>query len=216
MTDNKGDHMRIATWNVQRPAAGDTRARLAEYIERINADVWVLIDTPPGLRPGAAHACVHSAEVAAHPGFVAAAIWSKHPIRALSVSDSVHTAAAALVLPDGGELIVYGTMLLAESHRPEWLELRRQHPAAEFCVVGQYDGSIAALEPAFIDAQLACVTDGSGDPVHAQSGGERSTTVHVAVSADLAERVSGRGSWPTGTEPLHDLTDHFGLYVDID
>jgi hypothetical protein len=207
--------MRIATWNVQRPADSSTRARLAEYIERINADVWVLTDTPPGLRPGARHASVHTAESATHPGFVGAAIWSKHPIRALTAADPLQAVAAAITLPDGSELIVYGTAHVAEAHRAEWLHLRREHPAAEFCVAGQSD-AVAALEPAFIDAQLACVTQGHDDPVAAQSGGERSATGHIALSADLAERVSGRGSWPAGTEPLRELSAHFGLYVDIE
>lgn len=207
--------MRIATWNVQKPGGGDTRARLAEYLERINADVWVLTDTPPGLRPGANHACVQTPEIAGRPGVVGAAIWSKHAIRALGTSDPMHAVAAAITLPEGGELIVYGASVLSESHRPDWLQLRRQYPAAEFCVIGTAH-DIDALEPAFVDAQLSCATQGAGDPVFAQSGGERAATSHIALSADLAERVAGRGSWPAGTEPLHELSDHFGIFVDID
>ena len=208
--------MRIATWNVQKPGAADTRARLVEYIERTNADVWVLTETPPGLRPGASHACVQTPEIAGRPGVVSAAIWSKHPIRALATSNPMRAVAAAITLPDGGELIVYGASVLDETHRPDWFELRRQHAAAEFCVMGTTAQRIETMEPAFIDAQLSCVTQGDGDPVLAQSGGERSSTSHIALSADLAERVSGRGSWPAGTEPLHELSEHFGIYVDIE
>lgn len=209
--------MRIATWNVQKPAGSDTRARLVEYIERINADVWVLTDTAPGLRPGAAHACVHTAESAGQPGVLGAAIWSKHAIRGLgATTDSTRVVTAVITLPEGGELIVYASCLLAEAQRTEWLELRRQYPAAEFCVAGHVNDTVTTLETAFIDAQLACVTQGDDDPVFAQSGGERSATEHIALSADLSERISGRGSWPAGIDPVRELSEYFGIYVDID
>jgi hypothetical protein len=209
--------MRIATWNVQRPTGSDKRARLVEYIERINADVWVLIETAPGLRPSAMHACAHTAESAGQPGVLGAAIWSRHAIRGLSATtDPTRVVAAAITLADGGELIVYGAAIVTDTQRDEWVALRRQHPAAEFCVAGHVNGRMASLEPAFVDAQLACVTQGEDDPVFAQSGGERAATEHIALSADLAERVSGRGSWPAGIEPVRELSEFFGIYIDLD
>ena len=216
-TDNEsGLFMRIAMWNVQRPTSSDKRARLIDWVGRINADVWVLTDTHVELRPSTKHTAVHSSS-GEHTSEVAVAIWSRYPMRQLPVTtDPAHAVAALLTLPDSSECVVYGVASLSEAYRPEWLELRRQHPAAEFCLVGQFNSDVLTLESAFIDAQLSCATQGDEDPVFAQTGGERSGTAHVALSADLAERVSGRGTWPAGTEPMPELSDHFGVFVDID
>jgi hypothetical protein len=210
--------MRIATWNVQLAPESGKRARLFEWIERTNADVWVLTQTLVDLRPSSMHREVHTAGGGhgGQPGEVAAAIWSRHPIRALSgASDPARAVAALVTLPEG-ELIVYAAGIICEPDREDWLRLRREHPAAEFCVAGQVNDNLATLEDAFISAQLACVTHEADDPVAAQSGGAARATSHIALSADFADRVSASGCWPAGTEPLPDLSTHFGIFVDIE
>jgi hypothetical protein len=186
--------MRIATWNVQLAPESEKRAR-----------------------PSTVHREVHTAGGGhgGQPGEVAAAIWSRHPVRALSgAGDPARAVAALVTLPDG-ELIVYGAGVINEPDREDWLRLRREHPTAEFCVAGRVSSDIAALEDAFISAQLTCVTRGADDPVSAQSSGAAHSTSHIALSADLADRMTGSGCWPAGTEPLHDLSTHFGIFVDI-
>lgn len=242
--------MRFATWNVQRPTTGEQRARLLGWIERINADVWVLTDTHMRLRPSGKHESVQTtaSDRPQQDGEAWAAIWSRYPMRALAAtSDPARAVAALLSLPTGDELIVYATVLppvgsewgtppsavnafsrALDTQRADWMRLRQEFPMAEFCIAGAFNQDMAAahfygsahnrdlVESALIDAQSSCVTQGSDDPIFAQTGGTHAAIDHIAVSADLFERVSGRGSWPAGTEPLTEVSDHFGLYVDFE
>jgi hypothetical protein len=208
--------MRIATWNVACPATDGKRVRLLEWIDRINADIWVLTNTDASLRPSARHAGVYTVSSNAEDGTGCSAIWSRYPLSAVEVSPDSAAAVAALVrLPSGGELIVYATddTSARAEQRADWLRVQEQFPNAEFCVIGPLD--LKRHAGAFADARLACVTQGYEDPVFAQTGGQATTVDHIVVSAPLAERDSSRGCWPAGSEPLQDLSKHFGIYVDF-
>jgi hypothetical protein len=209
--------MRIATWNVGRPATGAKHARLLEWIERMNADIWVLTDTPVNLRPSARYALVHAiaSDRSEEPGQTRVAIWSRLPIRALGATTHADDSVAAMVnLPSGVELIVYGSAAVANDDPADWLRLQQEYPDAEFCVVGPMMPK--QMEDAFHDAGVSCVTQGYEDPVFAQSGGGRVSTHHLVVSHSLADRDTSRGCWPVGSAPTPELSDQFGIYVDFD
>ena len=240
--------MRIATWNVQRPTSGRKRARQQEWLDRINADIWVLTETHEALQPSPRHQSVVTTESdpSQQHGEAWVAIWSRYPIRALESTSDPGRAVAAMVSLPTGELLVYGTVLpwlgsawgqpasttaafvrALEAQRADWLQRRDQHPSAEMCVAGDLNQDLAsrhyygsstnrdALNASLRDAGLHGVTGGSDDPVFAQSGGSHASIDHIALSSHLSERVEQRGCWPEAASALPELSDHFGVFVDI-
>src|SRR5688500_14052846 len=108
--------MRIATWNLQRPAnGGSSRAlRLLERIKAIDADVWVLTETHEAISPGDGYRAVSTTgsdrDQAAGERWTM--IWSRLPIVGVETTcDPVRTVCARIAVDAGRTLLVYGTVL---------------------------------------------------------------------------------------------------------
>lgn len=158
--------MKIATWNVWRLKTRARRIAVAGWLDRIDADVWVLTETDVALSPGPAYRCVTTA-LTDRPGRVGeqwVAIWSRLPIEPLGSSSDPSRSVAALVRPTSGpRVIVYGTVLpwtssrwhglsgagarafcaALDAQRGDWEALRRRYPDAELCVAGDLNQDLS-------------------------------------------------------------------------
>src|SRR5262245_59028108 len=119
--------MRIATWNLQRPAsARSSRAlRLLERIQAIAADVWVLTETHEAISPGDGYRAVSTlgTDRQQSTGEQWTMIWSRLPIVGVETTcDPIRSACARIALDTGPTLLVYGTVLPWRSDR-RWLPL---------------------------------------------------------------------------------------------
>ncbi|MDP9310849.1 MAG: endonuclease/exonuclease/phosphatase family protein [Chloroflexota bacterium] len=72
-------HLRIATWNLQRPGWKSPRVpMIMEQIEAIDADIWILTETHEVINLGEHYACVTSpTQPLRRKGEVTTAIWTR-------------------------------------------------------------------------------------------------------------------------------------------
>src|SRR5690349_14179936 len=102
----------IATWNLERPVR--RKAKLAaqrQWIERIDADIWVLTETVDDATPGPAYADVSTigADRSSEPTEHWVSIWSRLPlVERVETSDPTRTCCARF-RHSTGDLVVYGT-----------------------------------------------------------------------------------------------------------
>jgi endonuclease/exonuclease/phosphatase family metal-dependent hydrolase len=158
--------VKIATWNVWRLETRARRIAVAQWVDRIDADVWVLTETDDALSPGPAYRCV-ATTLTDRPGRSGeqwVAIWSRLPIEPLGLTNDPSRAVAALVRPVSGQtVIVYGTVLpwtssrwrglpsaggrafcaALDAQRSDWEVLRRRYPDAELCVAGDLNQDLS-------------------------------------------------------------------------
>lgn len=155
--------MRIATWNLQRPATASSGrvARLREWIGRINADVWVLTETHEGISPGDEFRAVATSgsDRQQSPGERWTMIWSRLPIVGVETTcDPIRTACARIAAAEGPAMLVYGTVLPWRSDRrwlpaaggaafvqvlaeqaSDWRRLREKYPDDRLCIAGDFN-----------------------------------------------------------------------------
>ena len=160
--------MRIATWNLERQGRpGSARAaRQREWMDRVDADVWVLTETHRELAPaeGVEGVACAPMEGPALPGEVWVAIWSRWPLRALRVDgDPGRMAAARVEVPGRGAVVVVGTVLpwlgsqwngvpgkggaafraAVEAQVADWRRYRQEEPDAALVVAGDFNQDFA-------------------------------------------------------------------------
>lgn len=218
-------------------------------MSNIDADVWILTETHEQLSPGSGFEAHSSGppDRDHEPGERWVTIWSRLPMEALSeMSDSSRTAAARILSPRLGAVVVFGTVLpwLGSAWRDvpagngaafraalalqvaDWGRIQQAHPDAAWVVAGDLNQDLAGrhyygsrvnralLEEALSSSGLRCLTGGELDPVpqHAPS---HASIDHICVSSKLAA-VGPARSWPHSASPPRDLSDHFGLVVDVD
>lgn len=152
--------MRLATWNLARPApAGIRTTRLCTHMAAIAADVWVLTETHRDVSPGSGfRLAAHSESAPDRPADERwTAIWVRDEIEATQTAthDAERTACVKMTTRSGQSLFVYGTVLPwltddRHSHRKgsdafiealaeqeaDWLHIRRSEPDAGLCVTG--------------------------------------------------------------------------------
>lgn len=158
--------MRIATWNLQRPRPTQIGRleRIREWVDRVDADVWVLTETHDIIVPSGGYAAV-SSEGADRPqldGERWVTIWSRFPLEGIPTSDPIRTVAARILAPDGA-FIVCGVVLpwlgskwrgipsadgrafeaALDVYESDWLSLRRSHPGDDFIVAGDFNQDLA-------------------------------------------------------------------------
>jgi hypothetical protein len=163
-----GVTIRIATWNLRRPRnATSTRAsKLLEWIQNINADVWVLTETHESIRPGPEYACAatRGSDRTQSSGEQWTMIWSRLPIlQSLPTCDPIRTVCARIAIQPTRSCNFYGTVLPWRSDRrwlpksggpafasvlqeqeADWHRLRRDFPSDGFCVAGDFNQELAA------------------------------------------------------------------------
>src|SRR5665647_2392857 len=109
-------NLKVATWNLARVLPKDTarRAKIVGWLDRIDADVWVLTETHNSVSPGPEYSAASTgySERPGEPGERWVTIWSRLPIEPLPPTrDPARTVAALVQPPDGAPLVVYGTVL---------------------------------------------------------------------------------------------------------
>lgn len=156
------------------------------------------------------------------------------------------TAAVLVERSGGRRLLVIGTVLpwRADDRRAplsggdsfcealaaqatDWKRLRAAYPDAELCVAGDFNlefghrlwaGTRAgrkALDDLLVAHELSCVTGGDSD-LRAQNGWGASVD-HVLLSSGLRVRPDdGVGIWPDVHPLPPSLTDHYGVWVELD
>jgi hypothetical protein len=114
--------MRIATWNLNKPAAtGERREKIKKLIEAQKGDIWVLTETDIHLSPGDDYELIASSSQHAedlkkerdrNAKAVWTTIWTQLPAeRIVTVADPDRTAAALIFPDDDAPVLVYGTVL---------------------------------------------------------------------------------------------------------
>ena len=110
----------------------------------------------------------------------------------------------------------------------DWIALQTENSDCDFVLAGDLNQDLAethfygsranraALSAAFTQAQLVCLTRGNADPVRRQTHGQRASVDHVCVSERLAHReTSPPVVWPDEQSPKANLSDHFGVVVQL-
>jgi endonuclease/exonuclease/phosphatase family metal-dependent hydrolase len=160
-------------------------------------------------------------------------------------SDSSRACAARIMPNGSRPLVVYGTVLpwigspwqgissvngvafsaALNAQLSDWVSLQREHPDCDFVLAGDFNQDMStshyygsrsnreALQGAIATAGLQCLTAAALDPVpkHAPS---HASIDHICVNAGLVS-VSPPVSWPMSDKPQKELSDHFGVLVEL-
>ena len=160
--------MKIATWNLARvlPKHVVRIAKIVGWLDRVDADVWVLTETHNSVSPGPGYSAASTGypDRPGEPGERWATIWSRLPIEPLPPTrDAARTVAALVKPPDGAPLVVYGTVLpwlgspwrdfpaddgmafraALAAQLADWIALVRQFPDADLCVLGDLNQDLS-------------------------------------------------------------------------
>ena len=102
---------KIANWNVEKVLPKQIRfKRIEEVMSDIVADVWVFTETHKDMGPKDSKSVT---SIVSEEGLCWSSVWSRFPIMPLMefVSDKERCAAAKIIHPQYGEMIVYATVL---------------------------------------------------------------------------------------------------------
>lgn len=161
------------------------------------------------------------------------------------ISDSCRAIAVRITLPGSRALIVYGTVLpwlgstwqgipaaggaafsaALTAQLADWRSLQRDNPDCDFILAGDLNQDLSsshyygskknriALQSALLTANLQCLTAAELDPVpkHAPS---HASIDHICISSRLT-LVGSAVSWPVSDSPQKNLSDHFGVLVEL-
>ncbi len=219
--------------------------RRIKKIREIDADLWVLTETHAAITLDGYTSLASQSLPGYHAnGESFATILSRWPIRrAVSTLDPYFTVCADVDSP-AGPMLVFGTIITyandrgqdgksrrweehrksIESHAADWRRLRKDFPDHLFCVAGDFnqsrDGSgwyedaesLKKLSSALDQSSLQCVTE-----LDMRANGlSRATVDHICLSRSLASGVHTIGAWEGTTEDGGRMSDHNGVFIDID
>jgi hypothetical protein len=161
-------NMKVATWNLARVLPKDTArtAKIVGWLDRIDADVWVLTETHDSVSPGPGYSAVSTGhpDRPGEPGERWATVWSRLPIEPLPPTrDPARSVAALVQPPHGAPLVVYGTVLpwlgspwrdfpadnglafraALAAQLADWIALVRQFPDRDLCVLGDLNQDLS-------------------------------------------------------------------------
>lgn len=163
------------------PVGQQRREALRAHIDKIDPDVIVLTETHDDFDAGLpfSHSSAPGRDGSDGAEHRWVSICSRHALEPLATSDEQRTA-AALVMPDDGELfIVYGTVLpwLGSAWREnasaggvafrtaldvqvaDWLALRKAHPNTELFVMGDFNQDLVSPPYYGSRANRVCLED---------------------------------------------------------
>jgi hypothetical protein len=240
--------LRIAEWNLERSGI-DRTSRIPgqlDVIRRINADVWILTETHSAIALDGYYPLVSMRDPNYHQeGESCVTIWSRWPMRSVSIADPALTVCADLHLPSREQkMLVYGTVipyggdgvskrkaLPWERHRAavqlqtaEWLKLRELYRDHALCVAGDFNANLDGTR-----------WYGVNDAKNAIRRGLVAAGMSCATEADLrappfemtratvnhiclSDNLHGKvemKAWE-GTENGRYLSDHNGVLVDLE
>ncbi len=159
--------MKIATWNLQRTLPKSPQATLQQpWLQRINADIWVLTEADLAIAPGQGYRTLASAAPSQDPRetWRWVQIWVRHwPLSPVATSDPSTTNCALVDLGQGRSCLIYGTVLpLPDNPYPDpdherafitalrqqqqdWLDLQTAYPEALLIVAGDFNQDLNVL-----------------------------------------------------------------------
>jgi hypothetical protein len=121
--------------------------------------------------------------------------------------------------------------MVLEEQEKDWYEIKNKHPEGLFCVAGDFNQDLLlkghyygsksgreALKESFSKVELVCLTGGENDPV-AKSNPGKASVDHICLAGptgELATIISSIGTWSKISESGIHLSDHFGVFVDLD
>ena len=149
--------IKIANWNLERIMPNQRRVEhIKDAISKISSDVWILTESHKDVGPEHFNS-VTSGEL--KDGECWSSIWSHYPINSLSdfVSDYERCAAAKVIHPKYGDLIIYATVLpwvgsswrgqhwqkgtafisALETYKNDWKKLQLAYPDALHIIAGE-------------------------------------------------------------------------------
>lgn len=161
--------MKIATWNLECADPNTSQAqRQRQWLDRINADIWVLTETNDDISPGSAYQGVASgqSDCPRGSGKPWVQIWVRNgEISPLPTADEARTVCARVTLTTGLDYLVYGTVLPGldsswRSHpaaqgeaflaalalqQADWLRLRSTYPETTLIVAGDFNQDLGDM-----------------------------------------------------------------------
>jgi endonuclease/exonuclease/phosphatase family metal-dependent hydrolase len=221
--------------------AGELRALMA----KIGADVWILTETHRDFAPSSAHRLIsHSADASdrdAAAGECWVAIWSSLPAERVELSADLERTCAARV---AASVVIIGTVLpwltdnrhggirgaaafraRLEEQVVDWQRFASE-PGSRLCVAGDFNqdlcasdhyygsqGGREALRTALASVGLECLTGDADDPLGGTQ--ELACIDHICVRNLQVSRRPRSRAWPTPGELQGKLTDHYGVYADL-
>jgi hypothetical protein len=116
-----------------------------------------------------------------------------------------------------------------QGQEEDWRRLRQKYPQDGLCIAGDFNQDLGSrsyagtalgqtsLRRAFGALSLDCLTGDDVDPVAKQTADVRRNIDHICLDARFNTPSSvRRGAWPGAASELKGLSDHFGVWVDID
>ena len=240
-----GMTLKIATWNVQRPRkSGTLNPQRLEKIRYIDADIWILTETRDVISLGEGWHSLSSFPIPDYhdEGETLVTIWSKWPIRAVSVSR--FTACAEISVPEIGSFLVYGTVIpwdkdeglskgvkagRWEEHRrqvkvqtTEWEVLSKSYPEHLLCIAGdfnQHRGSVGSYKDAesvkrVTESTALCHLTCVTQNYPESAKLSKPLVDHVCLPDRLA-KLSSVTVFPFDDNPKEQLSDHHCVLVTI-
>lgn len=235
----------IATWNVQRPSrSGPLNPQRIQKIADQEADIWILTETRDAISMGSKWYSLSSFPIPDYheEGETLVTIWSKWPIRPVSVSR--FTACAEINVQGIGPLLVYGTVIpwdkdegfsklkkagRWEEHRrqvkvqtSEWEVLSQSYPEHFLCIAGdfnQHRGAIGSYKDGESVSHVTKTLASCGLTCITQDQEACATLSkplvdHICLPHRLAT-LSSLTIWPYDETPGVRLSDHHGVKVAI-
>jgi hypothetical protein len=160
--------IKIANWNLERVLPSQKRvSAICKEMTVVDADIWILTETHELFSPGEGFLSATSSvpDRESKPGECWAAVWSRFPLEPLPtfVADASRCAAARVMTPDFGDIIVYACVLpwggstwrgipsadgaafaaALELYSNDWERLRTDYPDAKLVVAGDFNQSLA-------------------------------------------------------------------------
>jgi endonuclease/exonuclease/phosphatase family metal-dependent hydrolase len=219
--------------------------RCLDKIREIDADVWVLTETNAAIAIPSDYEAVASASVSGYHavGENLSTIWSRWKVlRSIPTFDPIWAVCAEVDSPFGA-MIIYGTVITyandkgisdtakrweehrrsIRQHHEDWLRIQKQYPNHLMCIAGDFNQSrdnsgwyeekesVELLSTALHDLSVVCVTEENLQT----KGLSRSTVDHICLSESLQSYKVGVGAWEGTTPENKKMSDHNGMFVDL-
>ena len=116
-----------------------------------------------------------------------------------------------------------------QGQKDDWQRLRQKYPQDVLCVAGDFNQDLgprlyagtaiglAGLRQALGTVSLDCLTGDEADPVAKLTTNVRRNIDHICLDSQFGSQPGvRRGAWPNAASELKGLSDHFGVWVDVD
>ena len=244
-------HLRIATWNVEKVAPGRSQRSqvVATALQSVDADIVILTESHHDFAPSASHTLAAASTTA--PDRVGGQRWVCIWIRTGWASTAIplqgepeRSAAVRILLPTGGALLVFGTVLpwrsdtrvptfrgarafvrSLEAQSDDVTRIRQSHPDDLLCFAGDWNQELAvrpqvgtAAGKKHLELFLSrhdLLALTAGDRDPLSARGWRSSIDHIAVSRSAGARATVPVIWPEAFPLPKGWPDHHGVALGL-